>query len=157
MPQPPSPLFSHLLDGISLTGSVHKDVPLFLKHHGHSETALHSAQVAAEARRVATYVGENADQAEMAGWLHDCSAIFPAPERVVIARQLRSPGIKRVLHPITMNCWPLLTNRLIVPHLSILNIWSTITPSMVSTPGHVMRISNSHHKFHRRDATISAT
>ena len=74
-----TPLFSHLLDGIILTGSVHEDVPIFLTHHGHPETALHSAQVAAEARRVAEYVGENADQAEMAGWLHDCSAIFPAP------------------------------------------------------------------------------
>jgi HD superfamily phosphohydrolase YqeK len=32
-------------------------------------------------------VGEDAAQAEMAGWLHDCSAIFPAPERVAITRQ----------------------------------------------------------------------
>src|SRR6266568_1815374 len=88
-----TPLFSQLLDGIVLTGSVHEDVPIFLRHHGHPETALHSAQVAAEARRVAEYVGENAAQAEMAGWLHDCSAIFPAPERVLLAKQWDVPEL----------------------------------------------------------------
>jgi predicted HD superfamily hydrolase involved in NAD metabolism len=47
--------------------------------------------VAAEARRVAEIVGENAIQAETAGWLHDCSALFPALDRANIAHQWGIP------------------------------------------------------------------
>jgi predicted HD superfamily hydrolase involved in NAD metabolism len=91
MQQLPSLMFSELSDGISLTGLVHEDVPIFLRHHGCSKTARHCAMVAAEARRVAEYVGENAEQAEIAGWLHDCSAIFPTADRVSVARQWGVP------------------------------------------------------------------
>jgi predicted HD superfamily hydrolase involved in NAD metabolism len=87
----PASMFSQLCDGVVLTGRVAEDVPAFLRYHGCPKTARHCAQVAAEARRVAEIVGENATQAEMAGWLHDCSALFPAPDRVHIARQWNIP------------------------------------------------------------------
>jgi predicted HD superfamily hydrolase involved in NAD metabolism len=87
------PTLSQLLDGISLTGTIAQDVPTFLIHHGCPETAEHSADVAAEARRVATLVGEDPTAAELAGWLHDCSAIFPDDERVEIARCLHIPAL----------------------------------------------------------------
>jgi predicted HD superfamily hydrolase involved in NAD metabolism len=87
----PASMFSRLCDGVTLTGRVAEDVPAFLRYHGCPKTARHCAQVAAEARRVAEVVGENADQAEMAGWLHDCSALFPTIERANIARQWNIP------------------------------------------------------------------
>ncbi len=86
-----SPILRPLLRGVSLTGGVAKDVTTLLTQHGHPHTAEHSAQVAAEARRVAQRVGEDPQLAELAGWLHDCSAIFPAQERVVVARSLDIP------------------------------------------------------------------
>src|SRR4051794_28543787 len=82
------PLFSSLVDGVALTGDRHADVPLFLTHHGRPNTALHCADVAAEARRVATVAGADLSLAELAGWLHDVSAVFPSPDRARIARQL---------------------------------------------------------------------
>jgi len=87
----PASMFSRLCDGVMLTGRVAEDVPAFLSHHGCPKTARHCAQVAAEARRVAEIVGENATQAEIAGWLHDCSALFPASDRANIARQWDIP------------------------------------------------------------------
>lgn len=91
MQQLPSLIVSQLSEGISLSGLVNEDVPNFLRYHGCSKTARHCAMVAAEARRVAEYVGENAEQAEAAGWLHDCSAIFPTSERINVARQWGVP------------------------------------------------------------------
>jgi predicted HD superfamily hydrolase involved in NAD metabolism len=80
-----------LLDGMTLTGILREDVPTFLKHYGYEETAEHCRCVAEEARRVAIHFGEDPDPAEMAGWLHDCSAIFPAHERIKVARSLNVP------------------------------------------------------------------
>jgi hypothetical protein len=41
-----------------------------------------------EARRIAALVGVDLHAAEVAGWLHDISAIFPSEQRAVIAEQL---------------------------------------------------------------------
>jgi predicted HD superfamily hydrolase involved in NAD metabolism len=82
------PVFTHLINGLSLQGDVRVDVPALLKNHGCPKTAEHVAQVAAEARRLAIRTGANPDQAEIAGWLHDVSAIIPNTERVSIARQV---------------------------------------------------------------------
>ena len=87
----PPVLLRSLVDGLVFTGVLARDVPAFLRRHGHPYTAEHSAQVAAEARRVAQLVGAEPALAEMAGWLHDCSAVFPARERVVVARSLNVP------------------------------------------------------------------
>ncbi len=70
-------------------GELRDTVPAFLAGYNLSKTAQHCANVAAEARRIARLVGANPDQAEIAGWLHDISAIYPASERLTIAQQNR--------------------------------------------------------------------
>ena len=79
---------TQLTDGIKLTGDVRHDVPVFLVHHGCPKVAAHSGRVATEARRIAKLVGVDESLAELAGWLHDVSAVFPAQERASVAREL---------------------------------------------------------------------
>lgn len=74
--------------GLQFSGDTRRDVASFLIHNGHPATAGHCLRVGSEARRVAVQVGANPDAAELAGWLHDVSAVFPTPQRVAIARQL---------------------------------------------------------------------
>lgn len=81
-------LLAQLLVGISLTGELQLDVPAFLTHRGCPRTAAHSAEVAAEARRIAAKAGVDESVAERAGWLHDVSAVFPVAERALAARAL---------------------------------------------------------------------
>lgn len=77
-----------LAEGFSFGGDLATDVPAFLRFHGCPKTAAHSADVAAEARRVALLAGAEPNQAEAAGWLHDISAVFAPAERAVVARDL---------------------------------------------------------------------
>ena len=60
-----------------------------LNAQGRADTAAHCANVAGEARRLAARFGANERQAEVAGWLHDISAIIPAAQRLDYARQWR--------------------------------------------------------------------
>ena len=78
-----------LIDGLTLSGDIRGDVTAFLTRHGCPQTAGHSARVAAAARRIAARFGVDATRAATAAWLHDVSAIFPAWERVEVARRLR--------------------------------------------------------------------
>lgn len=48
-------------------------------------------EVGAESRRVTAMVGADEEQAEIAGWLHDISAVFLNNQRIDAAREL---GIK---------------------------------------------------------------
>lgn len=73
---------------IQLTGDVRSDATTFLIHHGHSKTADHCARVAVQAKRLAARFGEDERLAEIAGYLHDISAVFPVEQRAQIARQL---------------------------------------------------------------------
>lgn len=73
---------------ILFSGQIAMDVPKFLRHHGFPKTAQHSADVALKARELAAQFQANVDKAEIAGWLHDVSAVFPSPERTKIAREL---------------------------------------------------------------------
>lgn len=86
-----SPLLAALRQSIALTGDTGRDVANFLIEHGCPQTARHCGEVAAEARRIALLVGADPALAEIAGWLHDVSAIFPTPKRVEIAHQLNVP------------------------------------------------------------------
>lgn len=79
--------FANLTRGFTLTGTIREDVPAFLRHHDCAPIAAHCADVAAEARRVAARTGTDPDQAEIAGWLHDVSAVIPSPERAGAARR----------------------------------------------------------------------
>jgi len=82
------PLLAPLLQGISLSGEVSHDVPIFLAAHGHPRTAVHCEKVAREAARIARSLGAVERRAMIAGWLHDVSAIFPPGERLEMARAL---------------------------------------------------------------------
>ena len=88
---PQEALLAQLANGLIFSGNIGRDVMTFLKHHGCPKTADHSAQVAAEAKRLARRFGENEAQAEAAGWLHDASAIFPPADRVAVARTFKVP------------------------------------------------------------------
>jgi predicted HD superfamily hydrolase involved in NAD metabolism len=81
-------LLRPLMTGLRLKGNVPSDVPLFLKSHGHAQTAVHCEAVAEEAGRLATIFEINVTQAKLAGWLHDISTVFPVEERVEIAQAL---------------------------------------------------------------------
>ncbi|GER90148.1 haloacid dehalogenase [Dictyobacter vulcani] len=83
-----SVLSYELLGNFLLTGEIAQDMPAFLQRHNHAMTAHHCQQVAAECRQVAASTGVSLVQAEIAGWLHDVSAIFPASERAQIAHAL---------------------------------------------------------------------
>src|SRR5258707_2990316 len=81
-------LLANLCGDLHLTGNIAEDVSAFLRHHHHPQTALHCQHVATAARDVAIATQANPSQTHIAGWLHDVSAIFPASERVQIARAL---------------------------------------------------------------------
>jgi predicted HD superfamily hydrolase involved in NAD metabolism len=84
----PHPLFVSLCGDFQFTGKVARDVPAFLRSHHQPATAIHCQQVAEEARRVAEFAQVDPAQAEIAGWLHDVSAVFPQAERAQIAHTL---------------------------------------------------------------------
>ncbi|MEL6308296.1 MAG: HD domain-containing protein [Chloroflexota bacterium] len=77
-----------LINDFSFSGVIAKDVPRFLAHHGYPKTAAHSKAVAMKARDIAQHFGANPQHAEIAGWLHDISAVFPAKERIIVANGL---------------------------------------------------------------------
>ncbi len=71
-----------------MTGDVRADAPVFLCQHGCPRTAGHCRQVAEQARRLALRFGEDPNQAEQAGWLHDISAVISVEERLEAALSL---------------------------------------------------------------------
>ena len=77
-----------LTRGLSLGGSLPGDMLSFLHHHGCPQTAAHCLGVAAQARQLAARFGGSQAQAELAGWLHDISAVIPNAERAAVARSL---------------------------------------------------------------------
>ena len=82
------PLLQPLSHTITFSGHLGRDVSAFLTAHGCPETAAHCAAVAAEAKRLAGRFGQEPGRAEVGGWLHDISAIYPSAKRASIARQL---------------------------------------------------------------------
>lgn len=69
-------------------GDVRAAMVGVFQHHGYSNAIAHSSRVGTEARRLAARFGADAGGAEIAGWLHDISAVLPNAERVNLARQL---------------------------------------------------------------------
>ena len=67
------------------TGHLRRDVATFLTLHNQVHTAGHVAQVAAEARQLAERFGAVTEEAEVAGLLHDISAVIPNEERIAAA------------------------------------------------------------------------
>ncbi|EJR62570.1 hypothetical protein IIO_02501 [Bacillus cereus VD115] len=67
------------------TGKIEHDIKEFLLKYNKEFTYKHSIRVANEARKIAIMFHENEEKAEIAGYLHDISAIFPNEERIKVA------------------------------------------------------------------------
>lgn len=78
-------LLARLTHNFTPTGRLRHDVATFLTLHDHAHTAGHVAQVAAEAQRLAARFGASSTAAEVAGLLHDISAVIPNAERIAAA------------------------------------------------------------------------
>ena len=81
-------LFAPLVRDIHLTGESQTDVKAFLAFHGYTKTLEHSRLVAAEAKRLAERFDADPRSAQVAGWLHDVSAVLPVEQRAHHTRQL---------------------------------------------------------------------
>jgi predicted HD superfamily hydrolase involved in NAD metabolism len=82
------PQLNVLILDIPLTRNIQHDSQALLAHHGHATTAAHSLRVAAEAKRLALRQNEDPAKAEIAGWLHDISAIVPRNRQLGLAEGL---------------------------------------------------------------------
>lgn len=81
-------IFKRLLDGFVFTGDLHKDTYNLLILHNRQVVAEHSKAVAEECKTLAIKFGINEEAAEIAGLLHDISAIFPFQQRLEISSLL---------------------------------------------------------------------
>ncbi|MGE7881549.1 bis(5'-nucleosyl)-tetraphosphatase (symmetrical) YqeK [Bacillus sp. NPDC094077] len=70
-----------------LSGKIENDIKAFLLKYNKEFTYKHSIRVANEARKIAIMFHENEEKAEIAGFLHDISAIFPNEERIKVAEE----------------------------------------------------------------------
>lgn len=83
------PSLAPYFHGILLTGEPHSDMIAVLRRRRFEKTIAHSLRVASEAKRLAAHFGADPLQAELAGWLHDISAIVPPQERLPLAESLQ--------------------------------------------------------------------
>ena len=81
-------LLTQLIEDVQFSGDIRADMGALLIHHGRPKTVEHSLRVASEAKRLATRFGADEMRAEVAGWLHDISAVFPPGDCNRVARQL---------------------------------------------------------------------
>jgi len=72
----------------SRTGDACADAAALLRSCGEADTAEHCQRVAALAQRLARRWGVDEERAEVAGWLHDISAIVPRDHNVRVAEAL---------------------------------------------------------------------
>jgi predicted HD superfamily hydrolase involved in NAD metabolism len=72
----------------SLTSDVSADAARLLRDRGRAGTADHSQRVATVAQRLARRWGVDETSAEVAGWLHDISAIVPRDHRLQVTELL---------------------------------------------------------------------
>ena len=66
-------------------GKITEDVKTYLGYFGYPKIAVHCIAVAGEAKSLAVRFQSNPIQAELAGCLHDISAIVPANQRLEFA------------------------------------------------------------------------
>lgn len=81
-------IFEPLIDKIVFTGELKRDIHSFLSANKCSETAAHCFDVGIQSKKIALKYNADSRAAEIAGWLHDISAVFPNSERIEVARQL---------------------------------------------------------------------
>ena len=81
-------MFSDTIKGFTFTNSIENDYFRFFAHFGKHDIAEHCSKVAKEAKRLAAHYGVSQEEAEIAGFMHDISRIFPDNEFVNIALEL---------------------------------------------------------------------
>lgn len=81
-------IFKDLFTEFKFTGCISNDVDSLLKLHNRKIVAEHTKAVAEECRIIAERFGIYTELAEVAGLLHDISAVFPFDERLYIANNL---------------------------------------------------------------------
>jgi predicted HD superfamily hydrolase involved in NAD metabolism len=79
--------FKSTISEFQLTGKTAQDVFRFLGLFGYQKTAQHCAAVASKAKELAQKFDSDPSKAELAGYLHDISAVIPNDKRVAFARQ----------------------------------------------------------------------
>jgi predicted HD superfamily hydrolase involved in NAD metabolism len=82
------PIFKDLTRGIDFTGNLKDDIYLFLTANNCPKTAAHCIDVGTEARKIALLFDADPQAAEIAGWLHDISAVIPSSERIAASMDL---------------------------------------------------------------------
>lgn len=81
-------ILKQLAGHMRFTGDLKRDIHRFLTANHCPKTADHCMRVGEETRRIAILFDANPDDAEIAGWLHDVSAVFPNDQRIAAAREL---------------------------------------------------------------------
>ncbi|WP_314585795.1 HD domain-containing protein [Paenibacillus terrigena] len=71
-----------------LSGNLRNDIVNFLRNNGCPKTAEHSIRVGNEARKIAGQFHASIASAEIAGYLHDISAVFANDVRIQVSRDL---------------------------------------------------------------------
>jgi predicted HD superfamily hydrolase involved in NAD metabolism len=84
-------IFNAYVENVTLSADIEDDVTSFLISLGYAKTLRHCQAVAQEAARLALRFGAGQRQANIAGWLHDVSAIIPNTDRLEVARALNIP------------------------------------------------------------------
>ncbi|MBY0159715.1 HD domain-containing protein [Cytobacillus firmus] len=72
----------------TLSGNLKDDIYNFLVNNGCPKTAKHCVRVGKEARKIAERFNANADSAEIAGYLHDISAVYSNDVRIQVSYDL---------------------------------------------------------------------
>ena len=81
-------LLACLIREVEWTGDIAVDTVTVLVSCGLESTAEHCQRVAAEAGRLAGLFGVLPECAQVAGWLHDVSAVYPVDQRARVASEL---------------------------------------------------------------------
>ncbi|MFD2693698.1 bis(5'-nucleosyl)-tetraphosphatase (symmetrical) YqeK [Sporolactobacillus shoreicorticis] len=81
-------LFSEFIQNVHFTGDPIFDSYHFLRNNQLPLVADHSRRVSEEANRLARVFGTGEKKAEIAGALHDISAVIPNNQRLSVAREL---------------------------------------------------------------------
>lgn len=71
-----------------LTGNLRDDIYHFLVNNHCPKTAEHCMRVGEKARMIAEQYDAHLESAEIAGYLHDISAVFPNEERIQVSYDL---------------------------------------------------------------------
>lgn len=83
------PALSTYFPEVSPDSDTRSSMVAVLRLRGYEKTIAHSLRVAGEAARLAQRWGVDPRQAEIAGWLHDISAVIPPSERLAVAERLQ--------------------------------------------------------------------